>query len=340
MSRRALPKGIRRKGQHWQAYIRVQKQLYTKVFPDGTPFATMLDWRARHKARVPSKNTLAADAQTYLATVRHLPDVKNRVLYLQRWIDVLGQDRRRHTITSAELDGILSKWLLTLSPTTVRHHRSALLALWKTLDGKDAPNPVKDTIRPADRPPQMRAVPLTTVWQVLSYLRPSQTRARLLVILTTGLPHAQIMRLTPDDWDKVGHRLHVSARRKGKGAASRVLPLSSAATTAMKEFAKWNCWGKFSQSAMHSAVHRACDALKVPRWRPYDLRHRAGTMLYQETGDLSTTARLLGHAGTKTAQRYTQEAWAELDKHATAKVGAQLHRKLSALLKGARKHET
>lgn len=321
MARRPFPKGIRRKGQNWQAYVRVQKQLYTKVFPEGTPFATMLDWRARHKARVPSKNTLAADAQTYLATVRHLPDVKNRVLYLQRWIDALGQDRRRHTITSAELDGILSKWLLTLSPTTVRHHRSALLALWKTLDGPDAPNPVKQTTRPADRPPQMRAVPLATVWRVLGYLRPSQTRARLLVILTTGLPHAQIMRLTPDDWDKVGKRLHVSARRKGKGVAGRILPLSSAATTAMKEFTKWNCWGKFSQSAMHSAVQRACDALEVPRFRPYDIRHLFAYQVYKLTGDLSTVARLLGHADLKTTKRYAASAFEDVDRAVVDRVG-------------------
>lgn len=337
MARRPYPKGIRPKGRNWQAYVRVQGELWTKVFPEGTPFATMLDWRGRHKARVPSKNTLAADAQTYLNTVRHLPDVKNRVLYLQRWIDALGQDRRRHTITSAELDGILSKWLLTLSPTTVRHHRSALLALWKTLDGPDAQNPVKNTARPADRPPQMRAVPLATVWQVLGHLRPSQTRARLLVILTTGLPHAQIMRLTPDDWDHTGKRLHVSARRKGKGASGRILPLSPAATAALEEFASWECWGKFSQSAMHSAVRRACDALGVPRFRPYDLKHRWATMIYQASGDLTTTARLLGHAGTKTAERYTQEAWADLDKLATAKVGRQLSEKLHGLTKRSRK---
>jgi integrase len=284
-------------------------------------------WRRQQRAspNPPApKGSIGRDAVRYLKTVKHQPAYQDKEIYIRHWIAHFGKYRQRASIESAEIAAELSRLLRTKAPTTVRHYRTALLHVWEVCDGVTAANPVKATPRPKDRPAVPRAAPLAHVQRVLAAMRPSKTRARLMVILTTGIPHAQLMQLTRSDWDKRRQILRVAARSKGAGAPSRLLPLSSAAMAALEEFARQDAWGVFSQSAMRSAVARTCKGLKIPRFRPYDLRHTQGTLIYQETGDLATTARLLGHSGTATAARYAQDAFRIVDRAATAKVGPKL----------------
>lgn len=328
-------KGIRKHGAGWEANVRVGGQLYTRSFPAETPMSVMQQWRTDQQRRhAPTRRgTLADDVRVYLDTVRHMPTFEERKKHLQDWLDALGPERIRATIRTPELDTVLSRWLSAprsvdddrpLAPVSVRHRRTALLHLYRTLDGRGVPNPVADTRRPPDPPPQPRAVPLEHIRRVLAAMRPSATRARVMVLLATGLPHASLMALSEADVDLVRRIALVPARRKGKGAAARTLPLSDAAVAAFKELKAWDAWGEFSQSAMHSAVMRACDRVGVPHFRVYDLRHTAGTLIYQQTGDLATTARLLGHSTTKMTERYTQEAHLDVDTAAVAKVGQVL----------------
>lgn len=329
-------KGIRRHGAGWEANVRVAGDLQHRRFPLDTPPQEMQDWRAaqRRRAAVPSRRgTLADDVDAYLATVRHMPTYAERKKHLEAWVDALGGDRRRATITTAELDAVLSDWLTRprsatnpkpLSPVSVRHRRTALRHLYRRLDGRSAPNPVAETRRPPDPPAQPRAVPLDHIRRMLLHLRPGKTRARLLVILATGLPHAAVMEISPKDVDAERAVVRVPARRKGQGAAARLLPLHPAALAAFREMARTQAWGAFSQGGMRSLVHKACDAAKVPRFTPYQLRHTAGTVIYQKTGSLDTTARLLGHSTTKMTSRYTLEAHLDVDREAMAKLGAVL----------------
>lgn len=345
MTRRKRPKsrrGIRRKGNRWEVSVRIKGLLHSATFPLDATDEEMQTWRKGQRANAPTVpapgvGTLGRDAVRYLRTVKHKPDYVNQRTYLNRWIKHFGKYRHRHAITSVEIETALSTFRATLGPTTVRHHRTALINLWRTLDGKDAPNPASRTTRPADPEPRARAASLEHIRQVLAHLRPSQTRARLVLILTTGLPHKQIMQLTRDDWNKQKATLTVRGRSKGRGTAGRLIPLSAAGTKAMEDFDRWDCWGPFSASAMHSLVARACTTLEIPRFRPYDLRHTAGTLIYQLTGDLATTARMLGHSGTKTAERYTQEAWANIDRAAGAKLGAEVEKLLENSINTASK---
>lgn len=325
--------GIRRKGHRWEVTVRVKGLLHSTTFELHTPDETMQTWRKSQRARAPTVpapgiGTLGRDAVRYLRTVQHKPDYPNQRTYLTRWLHTFGKYRQRQMITTVEIETALSTFLGMLGPTTVRHHRTALVNLWRTLDGKTAPNPAAQTTRPADPEPRARAARLDHVRAVLHHLQPSKTRARLMLILTTGLPHKQIMQLAPADWDRASQTLTVRGRQKGRGAPGRLLPLSAVGTKTMEEFDRWDAWGPFSPSAMHALVQRACTALELPAFRPYDLRHAQGTLIYQLTGDLTTTARMLGHAGTKTAERYTQNAWAELDRATAAKVGQELEGRL------------
>ena len=326
---RSLP-GIRLKGRGWEAYIRVNGQLRSRTFPLDTSPAIMEAWRIDQRAdrRPIARDALGRASVRYLQTVRHQPDRVNKRHYLQRWLRAFGKYRRLATITAAEIETVLSGWLMTLAPTTVRHHRTVLIQLYRATYGRTGLNPALETPRPKDREPEARAARLVDVARVFRWLPRDVWRARLLLILAVGLPHKQIGALTPEDWDRARRQLRVTGRSKGSGARGRLMPLSSTGQAALREFARVKAWGPFHPSNLHKRVTAACHALKVPRFRPYDLRHTHGTLLYEATGDLKTVARLLGHVGTKTTERYTQTAAHVLDQRATAKVGIQLRQML------------
>jgi integrase len=316
-------KGERRHGKGWEVYVRVNGELRTKTFPLHSTPAQRQSWRiALQHGAVPSlpREALGRDAVRWLQTVKHTADYPNKRTYMAHWLAKLGRSTPRDEITSARIATVLSDWLHEgYSPTTVRHHRTALKKLWEFCDGKAAANPVRDTPRPRDVAPEVRAVPIAHVQAVLEKLR-GKTRARLRLMLATGLPHAQVMQLTEHSWDKERRMLRIGSRKKGRGSAGRQLPLSDVAEAALREFHQADAYGAFSQSAMHSAVHRACDALGLPRFRPYDIRHLFGFRVYALTGDLHTVARLLGHSDIRTAARYAAAAFDEVDRKVMEKL--------------------
>ena len=322
-----LPSGIRRKGRRYEAYVRVNGELRTKTFLRDTPLGHIQAWQVGQRLlrKQVIAGSLADDVEQYLKTVQHMPTIAERRFHLQQWVKWLGGERSRATITTTEIDQVLSTLRLEKSATTVRHYRTALLHLFHRLDGKDAPNPVKASWRPPDPPPQPRAIDPAIVRTIIAAIRGPKTRARLWVMATTGLPHKQLMQLSASavDWDRA--RVRIPARHKGAGAAGRWLPLSPEAVRAFRALDTEEAWGPFSAGAMRITWQRALTRLKLPKTlRPYDLRHTAGTLLYQVTGDLATVARLLGHADQRTASRYSLEAHADLDALAMAKVGRVL----------------
>jgi integrase len=327
VARRRKVKGERRHGSGWQVYVYVNGEIRYKQFPlDSTP-QEREGWRIRMRNKAPAAlptGALGRDAVRWLRSVKHTPDYVNKRTYVLHWLQRLGRTTPRAKITAPIIETALSDMLHEgYSPTTVRHHRTALKKLWEFCDGKAAPNPVLETTRPNDPPADVRAVPIDHVRKVLGKVS-GKTRARLRLMFATGLPQSQIMQLTEHSWQKDRHVLIVTRRKKGRGVAGRELPLSAEAEAALREFHQADAYGAFSTSAMHSAVHRACDALKIPRFRPYDVRHLYGSLVYALTGDLTTTARLLGHAGTKTAERYTASVFATVDKAAVEKVSKLL----------------
>ena len=144
-------------------------------------------------------------------------------------------------IETLEIDTVLSRWLEAgLQPSTVRNRRTALQALWTGLDGKAAPNPVREALMPVLAQPEARAIPYKTIAKILDAMpdvgqgRPgearddqSKTKARLAVIAYTGLPHALIKKLTPEAINWRTKTVAVPARKKGKGAAGRILPVTA-----------------------------------------------------------------------------------------------------------------
>ena len=325
-ARRRIAIGIYADRYGLAATVKVRGQQREKRFPRDTSIKTIKNWQGDTKAALRKlrpkigRGTFAADVERYLGGRTQMPTYKERAAHLALWCAEFGP-RNRHTIETLEIDTVLSRWLDTgLQPSTVRNRRTALQALWTGLDGKAAPNPVREALMPVLAQPEARAIPFKTIAKILDAMpdvgqgRPgearddqSKTKARLAVIAYTGLPHALIKKLTPEAINWRTKTVTVPARKKGKGAAGRILPLTAEGAKALKTFGELECWGNFSNSSMIKSFRRACTAAKVhPAPRVYDLRHSFATEMYRQTGDPKATAELLMHSpSSQMMDRYT-----------------------------------
>lgn len=272
----------------------------------------------QHAART-APGTLRGDVETYLKTLPKSRMKQVREAELQAWIREWG-DWQREQITPQIVRGQLAQWQTEgRAASTINHRRQALRSLYKTLDGPDAKTPCDDVKKAIERR-EIRAIPLVAVLAILRRVRPTANGARIKVIARTGLPHAQIARLTPSDVDVNARTVHVTPRRKGAGTKARTLPLTHAAVRAFHLMARHAAWGLFSASSLHKAF-RAAVTRAIEHWpkekgpwparkdiRPYDLRHAFGTEVYRRTRDLRATAELLLHADMSMTARYAEAA--------------------------------
>lgn len=321
-------KGIRRTGSGWQVYVRVKGEFRSKHFPPDTDLLDLKTWRDNMKARgwlrqpepTNSGDTFGHDCDTYLQLVKAMPSYQDREYHIQAWRAALGPATQRTSVTPLDIRVQLERWRATgLKPASLNRRRTALMNLYTVLDGRKA-NLVRDVPRYDERDSIIdRSHPMPQWEAVLRRLaKGSKTRARLELMLWTGLPHVQVMAIEPAHVDLKRQRLFVSRRRKGRGSAARWLPLTKAAVKALKAFRVADAWGKFSQSAMHSALARAvasensARAIRklrpLPHMRPYDARHTFGTLIASLINDERAIQELMLHSTPQQTRRYTEAA--------------------------------
>ena len=342
-----------------QARLTIRGVRYSRHFRRGTPDYAIQKWLLTTKLKhvqpgaTAASGTFAADVAAYLASVAAMPTFQTRKQHIEEWLDYFGKARRRDTITPAEIAAALNLWrttpresrhgrnatrTVTLSASACNQRRTALMHLWATLDGRHAPNPVRAVpkFRAPATPP--RALPYATIRAILAPLRASKTKARLLVLAHTGLPHAQIAQLTPADVNLRAKTVTVHGRRKGAGTLSSIRPLSREAVAAFKLFAQMEAWGRFSVSTLRIRFRAACVRAGVPPVTPYVLRHSYGTELLRLTGDLHATQALMGHSDPRQTQRYASGASdARLTAAIAALDGAKVGQNAKAVAKKSRK---
>jgi integrase len=322
-----------------RATVKVNGRQYEHHFPKGTSQRTIADWKARERIRrlddqpTAVKGTLARDVDTYLSTLTHRkPLWKERTRHLKFWTDRFGS-RKRSELQPGELAAALSELRATKAASTCNHVRIALSHLFTALDGKNAPNPLRDVPSFEEPEPEPRALPYYLIDRVLACMtrkgyapkgqkRPSiaKTRLRLRVMADTGLTPAQQARLRPEDLRLDIGAVYVRRRLKGKGSPGSLKPLSQAGVEALRAWAVGNAFGPWSPQSARKSWRRACDkAMALPETteaeaaillsaRAYDLRHSFGTLVFQVTGNLHTTGELLDHRSAKTTRRYALAA--------------------------------
>lgn len=349
------PKGISRSATGWRISLGPGGKTYRRHFPPSTPQATvetaLLNARKTLARDEPAHDgSLASEMQRYLLDhYTGKPGYDERDRHLSLWLVELGPQTQRDAITRDDVARVLNNWRASgLGADTCNKRRTALLALFNTLDGKGGSNPVRDVpkFRPPD--PMPRGLAYDQIDKALRLLPACRTRARLSLMAYTGIRPAQMMRLTMDHWDHKNHVLTVPGTRKGHGTRPYVIPLCVQAREAMTEFDSTNAWGTFTwapigrmwreawlsmlSGATRSQV-RAHPELYAHITTPvvYDLRHSFGTEAYRATGDLKAVKDLLGHASMRMSERYTLAAVPAQRLEAVQKFGARI-----ALVQGAK----
>jgi integrase len=349
-------KGLRRKNDGWEAYIRIHGHLYTQRFPRETPVETLRAWHAQQRDRYGagrrgSPGSFAADVEEYLRRRTAMPTYKQKAAHLALWLEALGYDRSRSSITATEIDAVLQQWLVTptqpapgekgrpsgpdgLAPATVRKRRRTLQSLFVTLDGPHAPNPVKSSTNPLEPKPEARGLDYGTIARILDAMPawrsarpgavrlPALAKLRATVIAYTGLPPGLLGRIRAMDVSFEGTgTVRVSPRRKGQGVAACTLPLTPLGCAAFQAFHAANAYGPFNVQTLNVSFQRACRhvGLDPTTVTLYDLRHSFGRQLYRETKDLATVARFLLHSeGSPVTARYAKGANEAVDAAAAA----------------------
>jgi integrase len=301
----------------------------------------------RLRAPLPAApGTLGADVPEYLKTVRESARA-NATILLGHWLTAGFRSTSRHAITALDVRQQLTAWSdQGCAASTVNHRRTALMSLYRVLDGADGRNPVRAVPRIPEDNEEARGFSYALVDAILAQLpdqgrptgkgtgtRPtvSQTKARLRVMAYTGLPQSVLARIE-------SHHLHLDGeapsldampRRKGKRTRPQTIPLIPQAVDAFTALLEANALGSFSTDSMVATFRRAVAKARAAwtrkeleagtrrAWplpdnlRPYDVRHAFGTETYRRTGDLRATADLMLHADIRTTMRYARAAVSE-----------------------------
>lgn len=304
--RRAV--GVRRKGAGWESYLRIHGRLHRRSWPLSTPLPLMQQWRDAQRAiygpRKAASGTFAADVDRYLRLCAPAPWRRPK---LEKWLTAFGA-RPRHAITADDIRRTLADWAADgYQPSTLILLRAVLSHVWTVLDGRNGVNPVRDVPRPVSPPLVVRSLDYETIDRIFAALRPSASKARLMLLAYVGLRPVQIQRLTPADVDLAKRRIAVSG---AKGADSRVLPLTAAGVEAVRLFATTTAWGKFCTSGLRRTFREAALRAGVTddRMTPYMLRHAYGTELVRAGADAQAVAELLTHNSLRMLRRYTLAA--------------------------------
>ena len=312
-----LPRGLTRTPKGWRVTVQVRGQLYRRRFKPSTPQPTVEAalLTARHRwgaaRQTMGDGSVAADVTRYLTDYfAGRPGLEERTRHLALWIEAFGKETPRGEVTRDDIARVLNGWRAAgLAADTCNKRRTALLALYHAIDGKGGSNPVREIpkFRPPD--PLPRGLPYAQIRKALARLPRCKTKARLTVMAYTGIRAGQLMRLTPEHWDRRRHLLTVPGTTKGRGTKPYVVPLSTLATTALKGFDSIDAWGRFTWAPMARLWKAAARKAQLPDGTvPYDLRHSFGTAIYRATGDLQAARKLLGHASIRMTERYTLAA--------------------------------
>jgi integrase len=327
MKSERIAEGVFKDKHGLRAFVRLgPDNLPSKRFkPDG--LQTAKRWREEVKAKHVLKltdaptaegGTLSADAERYLQSVQGMPSYADRKRDMDAWCRELGT-RVRASITAVDVRTALEKWRKQYAASTLNHRRTALMHLFRVLDGKSAPNPVADVPKYAE---QQHAALIHTPAQIalaLSTMKDGKYKRVLSVLAWTGWPYKQIAQLTKADLSKLEEGVaRVTPRRKGAGSAGRWVPLLPPAIDALKALKLPTRNPETNQIEGDTvAFHRrvawqawrdACTAAGIEPCRPYDLRHAFGTLIAKETADARAVYELMLHADPKQALRYTQAA--------------------------------
>ncbi|MEK9811157.1 MAG: tyrosine-type recombinase/integrase [Candidatus Nanopelagicales bacterium] len=286
-------------------------------FPPTTPISTMVAWRKQETLvlaatvpAAPARGTLAEAIERYLAQLKYLDPatLKGRRSELQAWREALGT-RPLASITSAHIRAVVGDWThptptpghetpKAVSAKTVQNRVRSLGHLYRTLHGKRTVTPVDDLDLPKPQRVRPRTVSADVIVEVAAKLKPGKTKARFMVLASTGIRPAQLKRMTAADVDLARGICRVPGAKDGLATG---LMLNTDMVYAWKAFIAADAWGAYDTRSFARALHTAGWPKDV---RPYNLRHSMGMALSENGEDLADVGAWLGHTSTQTTRNY------------------------------------
>jgi integrase len=289
-------------------------------FPIDKPLDVLQRWRKRQLGQAAERTprdprgSLARDIVAYLKRLKGRPGFKAERSHLRAWLIALG-NVRRWTITPERAALVVADWRQAgYAARTIRHRVRVLEALWHALEGPKAETPVDDLTLPPKPKPRPVAVPDVTIGavalelrkhEIARTLRDGKTRARFLVLATTGKRPAEVMRAQRGDVDL---ERRVWYTRTAKGGINTEVLLNDEQLAAWGLFVAAQAWGPYDSRSFAKTVQRCGWPKGI---RPYQLRASTVQVLRRRGGDPSDVQETLGHTSIETGRAFYYAATVE-----------------------------
>lgn len=293
------------------------KQQREKRYPFDTPLKTIKQWQLdtaavlREDVGVAKRGTLKADATRYLNLAKYLQNWSGVRSEVRAWVARLGHLHRAQ-ITPAHVLEARVAWLADgYAPKTVNDRVGRLRRLYRTLDATPQRKRPPTPCDPVDDLPVIQtpsvAPDAALVRKVLrnleageqqGTLRDAKTRARFLVMATTGKRPSEVMRTEPEDVELTMRTWRV---RNGKGGWGPGIYLNEDMLAAWRVFVAADAWGPFNTGSYGRVLRHAGWPAGL---RPYNLRHAVGQAMQAAGVDLSDIQAHYGHKHIATTRRH------------------------------------
>lgn len=299
-------------------------------FPLDTPLSTLeaiRDARLREAATVPTGGSFVRDCVRFLRDRRQRASFKSDRAHLRPWIRRFLKGSR-YAITRDDVRAALGEWQRAgYSARELRHRWRILSQVFTTFD-PDAPNPCMGVKLPRIPKARPRSVSDDLVRDValnlrkqemdgIGRLRTAKTRARFLVLATTGQRPAQLKRTRQMDVDLERRVWFVPP---AKGDAGTIVYLNDEMLAAWRLFIAARAWGHYDGRSFARTLQRNGWPKAI---RPYNLRHTVGLRLSELGVDLGDIQSALGHSSPTTTRIYVPGVLARL-REASAKLDGRI----------------
>lgn len=257
------------------------------------------------------RGTFGDDVKTYLAHVKPTlakATYESRVCELAHYMAVFRHTPRAD-VTRDRLLELRAAWMSSgkakrhgqtgASAKTVRNREIALRHLYHVLDGKKAPTPLDDLPPLPKTPATPRFVSVAKVRTVAKRITDPKTRARFMVLASTGQRPAQLKRAEPED---ISLRRRLWLVRPAKGGRPIPVILTDDMIAAWKLFRRVKAWGHFDGSDYARALYAAGWPKDIP---PYNTKHTVAITLAEAGGEWEDIKDWFGHTDVKTTRIYT-----------------------------------
>lgn len=308
-------------------------QTKAQRFPLDTPLPVMKAFRDRRQldaqpAPMEKAGSFVRDAVRFLKTRRGLVSFKSDRAHLRPWIHRFRK-LSRWAITREAISAAIGEWTQKgYSAREIRHRVQILRTLYHTLSPEQT-TPCDRVTLPKPRKNRPVSVSDTLIrdvalrlrkqeWEGIGRLRDAKTRARFLVLATTGQRPAQLKRTQPYDIDLERRQWTV---RPAKGDNGTTVYLNDEMLLAWQVFITARAWGHYDGRSFVKTLQRNGWPKGV---RPYNLRHSVGLSLSELGVDLGDIQAHMGHTSPNTTRQFYVPTLPQRMKDASAKLDGRL----------------